>query len=133
MQIDFVHYNHEKKRIHKAVQWENMHIDSLDDIAANKLLAYMDRTESKDLLDIYYLLTKGSYTAEALLNLVKKKIGMTISLFSFWSESAKSLKLIDSVHPYLIANSEEEKHQMMSDIQEFFRVCGRSYVAYEIE
>jgi predicted nucleotidyltransferase component of viral defense system len=133
MQIDFVHYNHEKKRIHDRTPWEKMQIDSLDDIAANKVLAYMDRTEPKDLLDIYYLLTKGSFTADTLLELVKKKIDMTISPFSFWSESAKSLKLIDSIHPYLIANSEEEKRHIIADMQKYFREKGRLYLENAID
>lgn len=56
IKVDFVH--HPYKRLEKGMQFGNTEIDSLIDIATNKLLTVNQRTEVKDFVDLYFLLEK---------------------------------------------------------------------------
>ena len=60
LRLEFVHYNHEKKTLHPREKYLGVFIDSLDDAATNKTMAFIDRTEPKDVFDIYYLMTQAS-------------------------------------------------------------------------
>lgn len=126
MRIDFVHYNHEKKRLKPLEEFEGVNVDSLEDVAANKTMAYFDRNEPKDLYDIYFLITKGNFPAEKLLDFVKRKFGVSFSEFSFWSESIKSLKLLDSLIPLI--PGENQKSQLIEAVKDFYLTQGRIFL-----
>ena len=130
--IDFVYYNHEKKRLKPLIKYSGMLIDSLDDIAANKTMAYFDRNEPKDLFDLYVLLTKGKYQVNKLLQLVEMKFGVKFNEFMFWSESAKSLKLLDTLSPLYIQKTDAEKKKLKEDISEFFLNTGSDFLEKQI-
>lgn len=56
IKIDFNHYPY--KRLKKDVKIQGKEIDSLFDIATNKLQTIMSRTQVKDFIDLYFLLKK---------------------------------------------------------------------------
>ncbi len=56
LKVDFVHYNH--PLLVQGIEYEGLKIDSLRDIATNKMLCVGQRTEIKDFIDLYYLLKK---------------------------------------------------------------------------
>ncbi len=87
LRIEFVYYNHEKKTLKKREILLGIYVDSLDDIAANKVMAYFDRNEPKDIFDIYFLIRKAGYAPSKLLSLVQKKFGISFKEASFWSEA----------------------------------------------
>lgn len=58
LKVDFVYYPH--KRIEKGAIFNDFNVDSLSDIATNKLLTIGQRTEVKDFVDLFYLLEKFS-------------------------------------------------------------------------
>lgn len=58
LRFEFVLYNHGKKRLAPLGTYRGLLIDSLQDIAANKVMAYLDRNEPKDVFDVYVLLKK---------------------------------------------------------------------------
>lgn len=123
--LEFVYYNHEKKRLKPLQKYLGISIDSLDDIAANKLMAYFDRNEPKDLYDVYFLITKGNFKVTKLIDLVKRKFGVTFSEFSFWSESAKSLELLVSLKPLI---PQEEEKNMLPTVKQFFLSQGKLFL-----
>ena len=57
---------------------ENIEIDSLEDIGANKLHTILQRTQVKDFVDLYFLLRK--YTIWDLLHFSQKKFNLEIDL-----------------------------------------------------
>lgn len=126
VKLEFVYFNHEKKRLKPLKKHMDIFIDSLDDIAANKTLAYFDRNEPKDLFDLYYLINKGGFSVFRLLKLVHDKFGIKFSEFSFWGESTKSLKLLNSLKPFIIENNPE---MLIEKINLFFLEEGRKYLA----
>lgn len=54
LKLDFGYYPH--KRIEKGTIYQGLNIDSLRDIATNKLLTVNQRTDIKDFVDLYFLL-----------------------------------------------------------------------------
>lgn len=130
VKMEFVYFNHEKKRLKPLEKRENIFVDSLDDIAANKTLAYFDRNEPKDLFDLYFLINKGVFTVARLLFLVKDKFGIKFSEFSFWSESTKSLKLLSSLEPFIIENNPKD---VIKKVKHFFLEEGKKYLIKNLE
>jgi len=122
VKLEFVYFNHEKKRLRPLERQMNIFVDSLDDIAANKTLAFFDRNEPKDLFDLYYLINKRGFSVSRLLRLVNDKFGIKFSEFSFWSESTKSLKLLNSLRPLIIDKNPET---LIEKIGKFFLEEGR--------
>ena len=125
IRCDLVYYNGERKRQAPLATYNGLLIDSLPDIAANKTMAYIDRNEVKDLFDVYMLMTQKKFTAGALLDLVDKKFGSRFSEFTFWSESAKGLKNLETLRPYLLTENPEKQNDILEDIRHFCFTKGK--------
>ena len=54
--VDFGFYPY--KRVEKGIKYQNIEVDSLRDIATNKLITINQRTDIKDFVDLYFLLKK---------------------------------------------------------------------------
>jgi|SRR3989344_1440723 len=74
VKVDFAHYPY--KRLAKGMQQDGITIDSLLDIAANKLLVIQQRNQVKDFVDLYFLLKQ--FTVWDLMEGVKQKFGVRI-------------------------------------------------------
>lgn len=129
--FEFVYYNSEKKRLAPLVDYKGVLIDSLPDLAANKVMAYFDRNQPKDLFDVFTLLIQKRFSVQALLDLVEKKFGSRFPEFLFWSESIKALRQLPLLMPYLL-EKEDKKPQVLSSIQDFFLEGGRSFLSKHI-
>jgi len=105
-------------------------VDSLEDIAANKTLAYFDRNEPKDLFDLYFLINKANFSAQKLLQMVKEKFGVVFSEFGFWSESAKGIELLDSLQPLVL---DKNPQRLIEQIKTFFLEEGKNFLSKDIE
>lgn len=121
LRIEFVYFNHEKKTLKKRNKLLGIYVDSLEDIAANKTMAYFDRNEPKDLFDIYFLLYKGGFTPSQLLELVVKKFGVSFSESLFWSESFKSLPLLRELKPLMLEKEAKEQEWLLDRIEKYFK------------
>lgn len=133
LRFEFVHYNHEKKRLAPLVRYMDCSIDSLPDMAANKVMAYIDRNQPKDLLDVYALLTQKKFTVSELLSMVEQKFGSRFSELLFWSESTKGLKELETLKPYLLEPDERKQDTKLREIKYFFLDRGRDFFSGEIE
>ena len=67
----------------------NIFIDSLEDLAANKMMALMDRVEPKDFVDLYFLLHEEGITIDRIRSLVEQKFRLTINPVTIGGEFAK--------------------------------------------
>lgn len=76
IKVDFALYPY--KRIRKGMKINNVYIDSLQDIATNKLQTITNRTEVKDFVDLYFLLKQ--FTLWDLIYGVKDKFRMELDL-----------------------------------------------------
>ena len=120
LRIEFVYYNHDKKTLKKRVILHGVFIDSLEDIAANKTLAYFDRNEPKDLFDLFFLMTKKDFIVTRLLNLTHEKFGLTFAESLFWSEAFKHFPLLHTLKP-LLENNEENPETLLRTIESYFK------------
>lgn len=69
LKVDFGYYPYQ--RIEKGQLMKNFKVDSLTDVAVNKLLTITQRTDVKDFVDLYFLLKK--FTVWTLMDEVKIK------------------------------------------------------------
>lgn len=120
VRLEFVHYEH--PRLGKRGKWQQMSVDSLDDIAANKLMALFDRNEPKDAIDLYYILTKGKYEIGTILKFVQKKFGVKFEESAVWGEALKGAKDIKELKPLLIGKDSQEV------IEKFFATKSKKYL-----
>lgn len=75
LKIDLNQYPY--RHIERPNTWKGLAIDSLADIAVNKLLTISQRTTTKDYVDLYFLLKKD-FTFWDLMHGAKQKFGMEI-------------------------------------------------------
>lgn len=132
LRFEFVHYNHEKKRLAPLSHLYGVLIDSLPDLAANKTMAYIDRNEPKDLLDVYTLLIRNKFTIKKLLSLVEQKFGAVFPEFLFWSESSKGLHRLKGLKSYLLISDAEKQQELLKDIKYFFLDGGRDFLSRQL-
>lgn len=86
LKVDFTYYPH--GRIEKGLVFKGVTIDSLPDIAANKLMTVIQRSEVKDFVDVYFLL--GKYTVWDLLRFTEVKFGAKTDPFLIASDFMKT-------------------------------------------
>lgn len=132
IRFEFVYYNGQKKRLKPLNILMGIKVDSLEDIAANKVIAYFDRNEPKDLFDIYFLL-KNKFSLNVLLKLAEKKFGFSCSHLTFWSESTKSLKKLSTLKPLLFEKKTGDQGKLLEDIEDFFLSRGSDYLSEIID
>lgn len=133
LRIEFVLYNHDKKTLHKREKLQGIYIDSLEDIAANKILAYFDRVEPKDLFDIYFLLTQKEFTVNTLLELTHQKFGLVFSESTFWSESFKTLPLLHTLKPLIESENSESEIDVLRKIEDYFKKESVKFLRKNLE
>jgi predicted nucleotidyltransferase component of viral defense system len=85
LKVDFGYYPYQ--RVEKGKVIDGLTIDSLIDIAINKLQTITQRTTVKDFVDLYYLLEK--YTVWDLIDGVKVKFGQKLEPFILASDFLK--------------------------------------------
>lgn len=131
IRIEFVLYDYPALSLRKKIN--GIFIDSLDDIVANKTMAFFDRNDPKDLFDIYFIIFKKKYLPKKLLQLVKKKFGVEFSESGFWSESFKMSKNLDNLKPLLLFGSQKEKTDLIKEIKEYFSSQSVKYLNKTLE
>jgi len=109
LKLDFVHDPH--TRLEKGKVWQSLAVDSLIDIATNKLLTTNQRTTVKDFVDLYFLLQ--THSLYDLLEGVKVKFGIKLDTILIASDFLK----VDSFTflPRMI------KPLTLEELQRFFR------------
>ena len=85
IKIDFNYYPY--KRVEKGKKYQGIAIDSLRDIATNKLLTTNQRTDIKDFVDLYFLLK--DFTIWDLIYGVEEKFRMELDMVLIASDFTK--------------------------------------------
>lgn len=71
LKVDFNYYPF--ARINKGKKWNSLEIDSLEDIAANKLHTIYTKARDRDFVDLYFILKQEKYDLKKLIILAKTK------------------------------------------------------------
>ncbi len=130
LRIEFVHYAH--PRLKPQVPWNGIFIDDFEDIAANKLMAFFDRNEPKDLVDLYFMLKIKRKKITQLLKLVEKKFGVKFDEGSVWSEAHKHIRNLDTIIPLLNGNIQQQQ-KTIDAIKQYFEQRSMKYLHSRIE
>lgn len=109
IKVDFAFYPY--KRLEKGVSVSGVKIDSLFDIATNKLQTIINRTEVKDFVDLYFLLKE--FTLWDLIYAVKKKFKLEIDLIWLGADYLK-VERFENLPKMLVPLTLEE-------LQDFYR------------
>ena len=91
LKVEFTYFPY--AQLEPAGNHHGIALDSLDDIAANKLKALIGRTESKDFVDVHSLIDSGKYTLNRLRELTQKKFNLAFDPITLGSEFAKVREL----------------------------------------
>lgn len=89
LKVEFAHFPFPQLTKPKRVR--GLRVDSLRDIAANKLMALIDRFDPKDFVDLYFLIKKEKL--DAILKDTQKKFGVTIDPIFLGGELAKARRI----------------------------------------
>lgn len=131
VRLEFVYYDHPALK-HRE-DWNGVFIDSLDDVAANKLMAMFDRNEPKDVFDIYFLLTKGEYSPDKLLKFVEKKFGVRFEEGLIWSEAFKKMKELESLRPLILLETRKQQDKLLTEIKDYFTAQSKKFLDKALE
>lgn len=85
LKTDFCYYPY--KRLKESQEINGVKVDSLEDIAINKLVVVSQRTEVKDFVDLYFLLKQ--FTVWNLLEGSRKKFGIKFDLLNLAADFLK--------------------------------------------
>ncbi len=87
-------------------------VDSLEDIAANKFMALIDRIEAKDFVDLYFIISEGGLPLKKIAALAAKKFSIKMDALALGSELSKVRAL--TVLPKMI------KKISLHELKDFF-------------
>ena len=118
----------------KAVR--NFYVDTITNIAVNKIVAFKDRAELKDLVDLYYIVKEGKINLEEILELADRKrvpvpyegllainsVGLTGSVLLLKEVEAKNLEnFLEELREVLEENIKKKVQEAKERIEEIVR------------
>ncbi|OGY07698.1 MAG: hypothetical protein A3D24_02875 [Candidatus Blackburnbacteria bacterium RIFCSPHIGHO2_02_FULL_39_13] len=121
LKVDFAYYPY--KRLKVGEIFEGMETDSLEDIAASKMMLINQRSEVKDFVDLYFLLNK--FSVWDLLIMAEAKFGVKLDILN---QSADFLKVEEfEFLPRMI------KPLTIAQLKDFFRNLAKEMGSNVVE
>lgn len=127
LRLEFVHYNFPALKPRKLLR--GVRIDSLEDLAANKIMAVVDRNEPKDVIDIYFLMTKKKLSIKKMLNLAKKRFGLIMDESTVLGEILRKSQRLSEIEP-LLYGSIEQQRKLVKSAQSYFADLSAKRLRY---
>jgi predicted nucleotidyltransferase component of viral defense system len=93
LKVDFGYYPYQ--RVEKGIEYKHLEVDSLLDIAINKLISVNQRLASKDFVDLYFLLKH--FTLWDLIYGAEKKFRMELDPFILSSDLLDRVEQLDTL------------------------------------
>lgn len=121
VRFEFVHYDF--PTLKSRARWQGVLVDSLDDLAANKTMALIERHEPKDVVDVYFLITKAGFQPSRLLKLAHKKFGLRIDDTTLLGEILHGAKRLSEIKTMLHGTSREQSATLTA-IQDYFKTMS---------
>jgi len=117
LKVDFNYYPF--PRIAKGKKFKQLEIDSLYDIAANKLHTIFMKPRSRDYVDLYFILKGKNYLLDKLILDAKAKFDWHIDKINLASQFARVVDFRDDFPKVLVPYSQKE-------MEEFFLKLAKS-------
>lgn len=93
LKVDFNYYPF--PRIERDKKYKNLEIDSIYDIAVNKVHTMFMRTRSRDFVDVYFIMKTGDYHLDQLIRDAKAKFDWHIDKVTLGSQFMKVKEIKD--------------------------------------
>lgn len=93
LKIDFNYYPF--PRIDKGIKYKNIRVDSIYDIAVNKVHTISMKARARDFIDIYFIIRETDYTFEKLLMDAKAKFDWHIDPIQLGTQLIKAVEVKD--------------------------------------
>ena len=91
--VDFNHYT--SKRITKGIKWKGLEIDSMYEIAVNKIHTIRTHPRERDYIDLYFILKKTNWNIDKLLIDADKKFDMSTDLLQVAKHFLKAREITE--------------------------------------
>ncbi len=100
LKVDFNYYPF--PRIEKGVKFKNLEVDSIHDIAINKIHTLFMKPRTRDYIDIYFILKKEEYPMYKLLMDAKAKFDWDIDPVTLASQCTKVTDIMEQEFPNML-------------------------------
>ncbi|MBU2578675.1 nucleotidyl transferase AbiEii/AbiGii toxin family protein [Patescibacteria group bacterium] len=107
LKVDFNYYPF--PRIEKGIKYKNIVVDSLYDIAVNKVHTISMKARVRDFIDIYFIIKEKGYSFEKLLIDAKIKFDWHIDSIQLGSQLVEAVEVKD--YPRMIKRIKDEEWQ----------------------
>ncbi len=91
--VDFAHYTSE--RLTKGMDWKGLEIDSLYEIAVNKIHTIRTHPRERDYIDLYCILKETNWSIDKLLIDANRKFGVTTDILQVAKHFLKAAEITD--------------------------------------
>lgn len=91
--VDFSHYT--SRRLTKGVYWKGLEIDSMYEIAVNKVHTIRTRPRERDYIDLYCILKQTNWTIDKLLTDADRKFEITTDILQVAKNFLKAAEITD--------------------------------------
>jgi len=112
LKVDFNYYPF--KRIEKGTKFKNLDVDSLVDIAANKVQTLFMKPRTRDYIDLYFIFKKEKMDIKTLILLAKAKFDWNIDKINLANQFIKIKDIKKEDYPKVIVPFN------LSDMEDFF-------------
>lgn len=128
LRIEFVFYPFPRIRPPKKLKEFNIKIDSIEDILTNKAHAAYERSEPKDIFDLYCILLIKKINFFRIFKWVEKKFGVKIDPVLFIGEALKGAEKLREMRPLIL----KKKFFKPSSIKIYFQKEAEIYLKKKI-
>ena len=115
LKVDFNYYPF--PRINKGTKFKNLSVDSIYDIAVNKVQTMFTRTRSRDFVDLYFIIQSSNYSLDQLIGDSKAKFDWHIDKITLASQFVK-VKEISDLPTMLVPFHQKDMEKFFLDLAE---------------
>jgi len=128
LKLEFVFYPFQSIKKPKKDKEFNVNIDSIEDILTNKIHAAFERSEPKDIFDLYFILTTTKIKFLLAIKWVEKKFGTEIDPVLLISKILEGVDLLGEIKPLMF----QKKCYNTKQIKSFFNQIANQYLKIKI-
>ena len=127
LKLEFVYYPFPKLDKCNQLKKYNIRIDSLKDIIVNKAHAIFERSEPKDIYDLYIIVRRKKMSLDQILKAVNKKFGVEIDPVIFMAKIMAGVKKNSQIKPLIIGEIPSAKF-----LKDYFQKIANQYLRKEL-
>ena len=128
LRMEFVFYPFPRIRPPKKLKEFNIKIDSIEGMLTNKVNAVYERSEPKDIFDLYCILLIKKINFFRIFKLVEKKFGIRIDPVLFIGEVLRGAEKLEGIRPLIL----KKKLLKPSSIKAYFQKGAQIYLKKKI-